>query len=563
MRLTRNIQNHFSKAALSKDISRTKFHMPFSHTTTGNSGKLIPFFMKECVPGDTVQCTTSIIARMQTPLAPVMDTAYLDWYYFFVPNRIIWEGFKEFMGERKTATYLPATNVPTLPQVNFQQSGIRKTSVGNYFGLPLCGGSNDPNFVGSVSALPFRAYMKIWNDWFKSTQLDDDIYFPTNSNTIYPIGSTPGYDELLPVNKFADYFTTCLPSPQYGEAVSLGLLSDIPVYSRTARTPEFQNNKILQLYLNTPGDQVTVNSGYPLMFQGQYNGSVKIGTGKVSSSVGVDTGIVSDGKAFSIANLWADGASATAITVNDLRLAFQIQKYKEAQARGGSRYTELLESIWSVNSPDARLQRSEYIGGDRTLVNMQQIIQTSSSNEGTPQGTATGFSKTSAKGGGFTYACPEHGLVIGVMCIRPTHCYQQGVDRYWKKKDVFDFYNPLLANIGEQPVYTSELYGGAQNDERVFGYQEAWADYRYSRSYVSGEMHSNIDNTLDIYHYADDYDTTPTLSAGWLKEDVSLIDRTLAVKSAVSDQFLIDIYCDLSMIRPMPAYSIPGLIDHH
>ena len=562
MRLTRNIMNHFSKAGVTKNISRTAFKMPFHHTTTFSSGRLIPFFMQECVPGDSVQVnSTAMLARMQTPLVPVMGTAILDYWYFFVPTRLVWDNFKEFMGENTHGAW--DTNLPDhrIPVVDTRNTPVTVSSSAAYLGLPV--GS-----YGTISAIPFRSIRQVWNDWFRSTALQDPLLINKgDTEPNYIVG--PKNFDLLPVCKFADYFTTALPSPQYGDPVSIGLAGLAPVQTMTQRMDE-------QMMANQKGliwaslglyDDIVGNS-YPLSAVADGNVNSSATTYQVATIANAPTATM-DHYTFFPVNQWVDLSSVGAVTINDLRIAFQIQKYKETQARGGSRYTEILESIWSVTSPDARLQRSEYIGGDRTVIGMQQVLQTSATTlDSTPQGNASGFSKTVTKGGGFTYAVPEHGLVLGFCSVRPVHSYQQGVDRYWKKRDVMDFYNPLLANIGETPVYQYEIFATANNSDQddpnvpVFGYQEAWADYRWKRDYVSGEMLSASDNSLDIYHYADDYNTAPTLSNGWISEDPKLIDRTLAVSSGVSDQFRCDIFVDLNMIRPMPAYSIPGLIDH-
>lgn len=536
-------------------MQRTMFATPFTHTTTFDSGKLIPFFLQECIPGDTVKVdSTALIARMQTPIVPVMDSAFLDYFYFFIPTRLVWNNFKAFMGENPNAAW--DTNLPNLsiPQMNLGTHPVVSGSNGDYLGLPLM------NF-GSVSAIPFRSLRQVWNDWFRVTALQDPLLVNKgDTEPVYSVG--PSNQELLPVRKFPDYFTTCLPAPQYGEAVSIGVGSGLaPVVTSSGLLVESSE---IPMYLKSlSGIEADIfDTSYPLFAGNNGVGYFKLGS---SSEVTSTTSTMDEG--YYPANLGVDLSAIGAISINDLRVAFQIQAFKEAQARGGTRYVEILESIYNVKSPDARLQRSEYLGGDRVLINMQQVLQTSSSTEASPQGNASGFSKTASRGGSFTYAVPEHGIVLGVLCVRPTHSYQQGVDRYWTKKDIFDFYNPLLANIGEQPVYQSEIFANTenfvQNPQKVFGFQEAWADYRWKRSYVSGEMRSNIDNSLDIYHYADDYTEAPTLSASWIQEDESLIDRTLAVSSDVSNQFRADIFVDLKMIRPMPPYSVPGtLLDH-
>lgn len=495
-----------------------------------------------------------MVARMQTPLVPVMGTAYIDYWYFFVPNRLVWQNFKEFMGENTRGawdTNLPQRRIPVI-DTNAVGNEIIAGSSAQYLGLPL-------GKFGPISALPFRGLRLIWNDWFRSTAVDDPLLVNLGDvETAYTVG--PKNFDLLPVCKYPDYFTTALPAPQYGEPVSIGLTGMAPVV--TSSQVHTQDGSIEPLKLSS-----VFASDWNDYFNGE-NAPLKVDLGAgnvVADKDALNLNPLDNGEGVYPVNLYADTSSLGAITINDLRVAFQIQKYKETQARGGSRYVEILESIWTVSSPDARLQRTEYIGGDRSLISMSQVLQTSSSTDSSPQGNASGFSKTALRGGSFTYAVPEHGMVIGVLAVRPIHSYQQGIDRYWKKRDVFDFYNPYLANIGETPVYEYEIYatnGNTGEDPTVFGYQEAWADYRYKRSYVSGKMLSAVQDSLDVYHYADFYDQAPTLSSGWLHEDTTLLDRSLAVSSAVDDQFITDIFVDLVMIRPMPANSIPGLIDH-
>lgn len=551
-RLNRNNITRFSRAAVGMDIPRTKFHMPFKHTTTFNSGKLIPFFFQECLPADTFEMRTNMIARMSTPEFPVFDTAFLDYYYFFVPNRLVWKNFAEFMGENPNGAWVTNKVERRIPVYSTQ---VPAKSNGDYLGLPTL--LNRPE---KVSALPFRALRLIWNEWFRSTALQDPLLVHTgDSEEDYEVGLTN--DDLLPVCRFPDFFSTCLPAPQYGEPVQIGLLNDAEVYTGSPHAARgtssiiFESNLALgentyNYVLKDRGDALTEA---PYLRTGFINSGVPVNGDSVSRAVPV--------------NLYADTSSVGMVSVNDLRLAFQIQRYREALARGGSRYVEILNALFNVQSPDARLQRPEYIGGNRVLVEMGQVVQTSASDaDTTPQGNVSGISKTMSTNKDFTYSCVEHGMIIGVLCIRPVHSYQQGIDRYWSKRDTLDFYIPQLANIGEQPVYKKELYayGSDEQMNSVFGYNEAWADYRYRRSYVSGDMRSNSPNgSLDAWHYADDYNSTPTLSDSWIEESPALIDRTLAVSSELADQFICDIYFDLTAVRPLPAYSIPGLIDHY
>lgn len=586
-RLTRNAMNRYSKAAYTKDISRSMFSEPFTHTFTCNSGKLVPVGFVDCLPGTSVKLDAfKILARMQTPIAPVMDTAYVDFWAYFVPYRLIWENFKEFMGENPNGAWTTGKVERFIPQVD--TSVIRweeedsSVSTGSYIGfkpggnadhlgLPVTPYVNDQyssGNIGKVSDLPFRAIQQVWNDWYRSTPLQDPLLINTGDAVNYNPDSADFsiYNGLLPLCRFPDYFSTALPSPQYGEATTVGVLSGyIPVVGRAVRrTVDFDEEAPIQfetvnLNLND-GGSTKRQADLSLVGHDFYDQSLGTLFADNVTQISV-SGTSSDAYLY---NAYADLSQApTMATINDLRVAFQIQKYKESLARGGSRYTEILESIFGVRSPDARLQRSEYIGGERFLVNMQQVLQTSSSDQTSPQGNASGFSKTFGSGGRFEYAAPEHGIVMMFIGIRPVHSYQDGIDPYWMRHELFDFYNPLLANIGEQPIPTRALYAYGVDEDQVFGYTEAWGDYRSKRSYVSGEMRSKHKRSLDIYHYADDYAERPYLSAEWIAEDPALMDRTLAVSSDVADQFLVDTFFDLKVIHPMPPYSIPGLIDHH
>ena len=555
MRLTRNNITRFSKNPVNMDIPRTKFSMNSKHLTTFNSGKLIPFFFQECLPGDTFVMDTNFMLRMSTPVYPVADTAYFDYYYFFVPNRLVWSNWREFMGENPNGAWTTNKVTRRVPQMF---SPCVSHSNSDYLGLPL---SSDPY---NRTCLPHRALRLIWNDWFRSTALQDPLLVNMgDTEPEYEVG--PTNEDLLPVCRFPDFFSTCLPAPQYGEAVQIGLIDDLPIsfgdkhdqYGSFVSLVEYDTgySPNPDSYLST---KLVDDVGGDLTKQpvGMYTD----GVGDLSNGMGYD-------RLLSIDNAYLKANNAVFTSVNDLRLAFQVQKYQEALARGGSRYVEIIQSLFNVQSPDARLQRPEYIGGGRQIVDMTQVVQTSATDpNSTPQGNVSGLSKTMSSKHDFSYSCLEHGMIIGVCCVRPVHSYQQGLERYWFKRDTLDFYVPTLANIGEQPVYVKELYYNPldESPDDVFGYQEAWADYRYRRSYVSGDMRSNAPNgSLDAWHYADYYGIKPTLSDAWIEESPALIDRTLAVESNLADQFICDIYFNLSGVRPLPAYSIPGLIDHH
>ena len=585
--MNRNTESHFSLLPR-VDISRSRFDRSSSVKTTFNTGDIVPFFLEEVLPGDTFNVKTSKVVRMQTLLTPLMDNLYLDTYYFFVPNRLVWQHWKEFCGENTESAWIPETEY-AMPQITSPaDTGWEVGTIADYFGIPT-GVANL-----SVSALPFRAYALIMNEWFRDENLQDPLVVPVDDATVAGVNSTTFVTDVAKggkpykAAKYHDYFTSALPAPQKGPDVSIpvSLGSEIPVYGT--------------------GDPLFLTDGnftYPFLSVGQslgglsYTGTAIANSGATGSKVGdiyanangfysePNSGGGSDnwkGKVMGVptkekmdslavpglvgSGLVAvyDGAVSVA-TINQLRLAFQIQKFYERQARGGSRYTEVVRSFFGVTSPDARLQRPEYLGGNRVPININQVIQQSGTESATtPQGTVVGMSQTTDTNSDFTKSFTEHGFIIGVMVARYDHTYQQGLDRLWSRKDKFDFYWPVFANIGEQAIKNKELYAqGTAEDDEVFGYQEAWAEYRYKPNRVTGEMRSSYAQSLDVWHLADDYSKLPSLSAEWIQEDASTVNRVLAVSDNLSDQFFADIYVKNLCTRPMPMYSIPGLIDHH
>lgn len=553
--MNRNTESHFSLAP-HVDISRSRFDRSASLKTSFNVGDVIPFFLDEVLPGDTFSVDTSKVVRMQTLLTPMMDNVYLDTYYFFVPNRLVWDHWKQFCGENTESAWIPETEY-TMPQITSPaSSGWAVGTLADYFGIPT-------GVSGlSVSALPFRAYALIMNEWFRDQNLQDPLVVPTDDSTVAGVNTGTFVTDVAKggkpfiAAKYHDYFTSCLPSPQKGP--------DVLIPSSTAG----EYPVVGKYKSHDPG-------GYGLFGRVSVYGSTASGTGSLVTndhalqisddttpySSTLDSSIIG----FEPTNLYALASGGLGATINQLRLAFQIQKFYEQQARGGSRYTEVIRSFFGVTSPDARLQRPEYLGGNRVPINVNQIIQQSGTEStGTPQGTVVGQSLTTDSHSDFTKSFTEHGFIIGLMVARYDHTYQQGLNRLWSRKDKFDFYWPVFANIGEQPVKNKEIYAqGNSTDDEVFGYQEAWADYRYKPNMVTGEMRSAYTQSLDVWHLADDYSTLPTLSDSWIREDKSNVDRVLAVTSSVSNQLFADIYVKNLCTRPMPMYSIPGLIDHH
>lgn len=564
--MNRNVESHFALNPTNIDIRRSTFDRSHSLKTSFNVGDIVPFFVDEVLPGDTFNVDTSKVVRLQTLLTPVMDNIYLDTYFFFVPNRLTWSHWKQFNGENTESAWIPQAEYE-IPQITAPaDSGWSVGTIADYLGVP----TGVPSL--SVSALPFRAYALVMNEWFRDENLSDPLVVPVDDATVAGVNTGTFVTDVakggLPYKaaKYHDYFTSCLPSPQKGPDVLIPVAtgSNLPVYALSQSTPratEQDYNVSLNMYYDNHSSSVPAKGFYSVsnVMQGSSLSSEPV------FSVVNATGPV---------NLWAvQSGDVSSASINQLRMAFQIQKLYEKDARGGSRYIEILKSHFGVTSPDARLQRPEYLGGNRVPININQVVQQSATASGeTAQGTVTGMSVTTDTHSDFTKSFTEHGFVIGVMVARYDHTYQQGLERFWSRKDRFDYYWPVFANIGEQAVKNKEIFAqgpakmdsaGAVIDEQVFGYQEAWADYRYKPNRVTGEMRSQYAESLDVWHLADDYTALPSLSDSWIREDKSNVDRVLAVTSAVSNQLFADIYIKNRTTRPMPMYSIPGLIDHH
>lgn len=565
--MNRNTESHFSLSP-HVDISRSRFDRSASLKTSFNAGDVVPFFLEEVLPGDTFSVDTSKVVRMQTLLTPMMDNVYLDTYYFFVPNRLVWDHWKEFCGENTESAWIPQTEY-TMPQITSPAGqGWSVGTLADYFGIPT-------GVAGlSVSALPFRAYALIMNEWFRDQNLQDPLVVPTDDSTVAGVNTGTLVTDVAKggkpfiAAKYHDYFTSALPAPQKGPDVTIPVATggEINVVGN-GKALAITDGTVLGSWAGLRDSRYSVNFAQNL---GLDVGSVSSNTGAFAPPdggkvVGVPTQAQLGTDLSNSGLIGVQSAVAQAATINQLRLAFQIQKFYEQQARGGSRYTEVVRSFFGVTSPDARLQRPEYLGGNRVPINVNQIVQQSGTQSGTtPQGTVVGQSLTTDKHSDFTKSFTEHGLIIGVMVARYDHTYQQGLNRLWSRKDKFDFYWPVFANIGEQSIKNKEIFAqGNDKDNEVFGYQEAWAEYRYKPNMVTGEMRSSYAQSLDVWHLADDYSTLPSLSDSWIREDKANIDRVLAVTSAVSNQFFADIYVKNYCTRPMPMYSVPGLIDHH
>lgn len=572
--MNRNVEDHFALNPTRIDMSRSTFDRSHSVKTTFNVGDIIPFYVDEVLPGDTFNVKTSKVVRLQTLLTPMMDNIYLDTYFFFVPNRLTWQHWKEFNGENTQSAWLPSVEY-SVPQLTAPAGGWNVGTIADYMGIPTGVGNL------SVNALPFRAYALIMNEWFRDENLEDPLNVPLTDATVIGVNTGTYVSDVakggLPYKaaKYHDYFTSCLPAPQKGPDVLLPIASStvnsIPVitskdshdpggyalFGRWRRSSDYYSGSVMGL------QNVQTSDVSNLHITG-------MGTNpEVPQAMTVNAGF------YEPTNLIADssGLGITVGTINELRTAFQIQKAYERDARGGTRYIEILKSHFGVTSPDARQQRPEYLGGNRVPINVNQVIQQSETTATSPQGNVAGYSLTTDHNFDFTKSFTEHGFVIGVCVARYDHTYQQGLERFWSRSTRFDYYWPVFANLGEMAVKNKEIYAqgssavnpitGKAYDDEVFGYQEAWADYRYKPSHVTGEMRSSYATSLDIWHLADDYATMPYLSDDWIREDKATVDRVLAVKSTVSNQLFADIYVQNRTTRPMPMYSVPGLIDHH
>lgn len=558
----RNINTRFSYNPQTVDISRSTFEQRWSHLTTMKTGKLYPVACQEVLPGDTFSLDTSVLARMSTPIYPVMDDCYLDTYHFFVPNRLVWEHWKNLMGENSDAPWANTVeySVPqlTISKTNFENSNADYFGIGNAFYIidEATGKRKDNPSAGTsikVNALPFRALALIWNEWFR----DQNVMAPKgfNKGDDGSVDDTQNLLGLYNVAKYHDYFTSALPAPQKGSPVQIPLLGDAPLV--TGNMYDFDSSNLsFEISTSSPVDH-NVLLGLTYGSAGAADGSVAVLD--VPGSTPDNLGYITR------SNLYANLSSVTGATINQLRQAFQVQKMFERDARGGTRYVEQIRSAFGVISPDARMQRPEYLGGRRTVINMTQVVQTSSSDTTSPQGNTAAYSLTRSVGNDFTKSFTEHGFVISVACIRTHQSYQQGINRLWSRKSRLDYYDPLFANLGEQAILNKEIFAqGIADDNEVFGYQEAWAEYRYTPSVVSGAFRSTYSGgSLDSWHYANSFKELPRLSEGFISETDVNVDRTLAVDADLAPQFIVGISFKNMASRKMPLYSIPGLIDHH
>lgn len=550
--------HEFSSNPVDINIQRSTFSRRAERLTSFDAGKLIPLYVSEILPGDTVKMNVDFLCRSLTPLTPVMDRAYIDIHFYFVPNRLVWSHWKEFMGENTAGPWAPTTEY-RIPQIKVSGTGYLSGTVADYFGLPVGVGNL------SFNALPFRGYALIWNEWYRDENIqspcniplsDSDVsgtnsgvrndseYLSFISSTYVSYGATGAAP--LPVAKFHDYFTSALPSPQKSaEPVSIPLVGYAPIENTTFSNTFFSPS----LYKSTNG--VTLGSG------------VALGSDGSQLSYSQNQTFGSSGEVY--LNLGANLGEASAVTINALRNAFALQRWFERAARGGSRYVETIRAHFGVNPPDYMLARPEFLGGKRIQLSMSQVNQTSQTEGVNALGSTGAYSKTFDNAYYFTKSFVEHGFLFGMVMVRAEHSYSQGINKMWSRKAMTDYYWVEFAHLSEQPVYNKEIYAqGTDKDNEVFGYQEAYAEYRYDPKICSGLMRPSLGSTgLGIWNYGDVYSALPTLSPSWIVEPQSNIARTLAVQGDQASQFYGDFVFDAVYTRPMPLYSIPGLLDHN
>lgn len=566
------VRGHRFSDAPAMYMKRTKFDRSHVYKTTFDSGKLIPVFVDEVLPGDTTRMSVNYFARLATPVKPIMDNIYLDWFFFFVPNRLVWEHWQNFCFEQEDPDDSTDYVIPTVTATGNSDNAY-VGSLWDYFGLPI----NTSGNLSGISALPFRGVYLIYNEWFRDENLQKSVKIQKGDTNevlnsarsseqpawVFTSGANivPGL-ACPPRGKRHDYFTSALPWTQKGPGVSIGLAGTATLVDPSPVSGYF----VQQGDANLGAAQLSKDGGVHSVFTG--NGSLKYQGGYSTSIVGhsvngsgASTATALAGSSWLSKSAYADLDSSSIFTINSLRTAFQMQKFYERLARGGSRYTEVLRSFFGVVSPDARLQRPEFLGSFTKMINVNPIAQTSATDDTSPQGNLSAYGVTAAKFHGFTKSFVEHGYVFGFVCARADLTYQQGINKMWLRSTVYDFYWPTFAHLGEQAIELREIYAqGSEDDTAVFGYQERYAEYRYKPSQITGKFRSSVVNgSLDKWHLSQFFKNAPTLNEEFIVENPP-IERIIAVPS--EPEFLLDIGFRYTTVRPMPMFGTPGLVDH-
>lgn len=550
------VRGHRFSDAPAMYMKRTKFDRSHVYKTTFDSGKLIPVFVDEVLPGDTTRMSVNYFARLATPIKPIMDNIYLDWFFFFVPNRLVWEHWQNFCFEQEDPDDRTDYVIPTVSATGNSENAYIG-SLWDYFGLPV----NTSGNLSGISALPFRAVYLIWNEWFRDENLQKSVKIQKGDTNevlnsarsseqpswVFTSGTSivPGL-ACPPRGKRHDYFTSALPWTQKGPGVSIGLAGTADVVLSSNNKPIlFSGGGGNSAFTNMPVYSAKI--GNEVDIQGYTGEIANKGYLKFGSDVGLKA--------------YADLDSSSIFTINSLRTAFQMQKFYERLARGGSRYTEVLRSFFGVVSPDARLQRPEFLGSFTKMVNVNPIAQTSATDTTSPQGNLSAYGVTAAKFHGFTKSFVEHGYILGFVCARADLTYQQGINKMWLRSTVYDFYWPTFAHLGEQAIELREIYAqGSEADTTVFGYQERYAEYRYKPSQITGKFRSSVvSGTLDVWHLSQFFKNAPTLNDEFITENPP-IKRIIAVQD--EPEFLLDVGFRYTTVRPMPMFGTPGLVDH-
>lgn len=569
----KSVMQHAFSQIPAINIQRSSFNRSHGYKTTFDAGRLVPILVDEVLPGDTFNLRATLFCRLATPVVPFMDNLFLETFFFFVPNRLVWEHWKAFNGEQKSPSDTTDYLVPTMEAID----SIGVGSVPDYLGIP----TDVPISSSSINALPFRALSLIWNEWFRDENIQVGITVPTGDgpDPWYVNWDDGGKSKLFTTEmqymrgKRHDYFTSCLPWPQKGSSVDVPLAGgEVAGLSSSGGSIALNNLYITgsgtfgknssnyghgYLVLNTDNvvdtgnvNTTTTASGSIPLLKNSSNSSTD-STGWTDINGGL-TGSIG-----SLSGLTLDLSNTSAVTINSLRQAIAVQQLLELDARGGTRYTEIVRAHFGVVSPDARLQRPEYLGGSSTRININPVQQTSSTDSTTPQGNLAAFGVGADSFHGFTESFTEHGYVIGLVNVRADLTYQQGLNRMWSRQTRYDFYWPTLAHLGEQAVLNKEIYyQGNDQDDEVFGYQERYAEYRYFPSMITGEFRSTYDQSLDVWHLSQKFDSLPALNNSFIMEQPP-IERVVAVTS--EPQFLLDVYFDMNCVRPMPVYGVPGL----